>query len=168
MKYEEHYTIKVEESQLNSLFKEILDGVRDDINEAQSNCERLLAKIQDPAVTAGLELYGTSYNDALKVKGSARDRQLKFLGLFKDRVSTKEKNDFEQKVKEGDFGNIPSPEELNRALKDMLKIQDKDKEIPVMKLRDETSEEEIDIDGSLEEDITIDDDIDNIEEDEYR
>jgi hypothetical protein len=80
--------IKGDEDELHSLFKETLDGLRDDLAETDENVQLYLEAIQnDPG---GKELYGSLYNDALKIKGSARDRTLKFLALYKDRVAKKE------------------------------------------------------------------------------
>ena len=76
------------ESELNSLFKKILDGLDSDLIEADENVQLYLTAVTSE--TGGKEMYGTLYNDALKIKGSARDRQLKFLNMFKDRVSKKE------------------------------------------------------------------------------
>lgn len=88
--------IKGNEDELNSLFKETLDGLRDDLNEADENVQLYLqAILNDPG---GKELYGSLYNDALKIKGSSRDRFLKFLSLIKDRVGKKE--DMALKTKE--------------------------------------------------------------------
>ncbi|MEO6304888.1 MAG: hypothetical protein ABIP51_17135 [Bacteroidia bacterium] len=80
--------IKGNEDELHGLFRETLDGLRDDLIETDENVQLYLDAIQnDPG---GKELYGSLYNDALKIKGSARDRTLKFLALYKDRVSKKE------------------------------------------------------------------------------
>src|SRR4051812_40132033 len=80
--------IVAEEPELNKLFQEVLSGIRDDINEAQQNVEMYLDAIINS--TGGKELYGNLYNDALKIKGQARDKQLKFIDMFKDRVTKKE------------------------------------------------------------------------------
>lgn len=80
--------IKGTEEELHDLFKETLDGLRDDLQETDENVQVYLnAILNDPG---GKELYGSLYNDALKIKGQARDRTLKFLALYKDRVSKKE------------------------------------------------------------------------------
>lgn len=83
--------INTDELELNKLFKELLDGVRDDITEATENVEIYHTAIENDT-GSGKEIYGPAYNDALKIKGLARARQLSFLGMFKDRVSVKEKN----------------------------------------------------------------------------
>lgn len=80
------------EAELNDLFKETLDSVRDDIVEAQENADMYLDAINE-IKTGGKELYGTLYNEALKIKGLAQERRLKFLNMFKDRVTKKEQID---------------------------------------------------------------------------
>lgn len=97
------------ESELNNLFKEVLDGLRDDLLESQENVDMYLDSIKnDPG---GKELYGSLYNDSLKIKGMSRDRQLKFLNMFKDRVSKKEMMSIAKKETTGnefalDHGNL--------------------------------------------------------------
>ena len=81
--------IVTSENELNELFKETLDGIRDDITEAKQNVDMYFEAVLNE--TGGKETYGTAYNEALKIKGSARARQLSFLGMFKDRVAVKEK-----------------------------------------------------------------------------
>jgi len=97
------YTVDVDEVELNSLIKELLDGCRDDLSEAEANMQVYLEEIQSSK--DGKQLYGVLYNDALKIKGSARDRQLKLLNMFKDRVTTKERIDIET-GKNNKAGNI--------------------------------------------------------------
>lgn len=82
-------TIDPNEFFLNGLFKECLDGIRDDLIEAQNNSDLYYEKIQLDA-QMGPELWANHYNQALTIKGSARDRQLKFLNMFKERVTKKE------------------------------------------------------------------------------
>lgn len=80
--------IVADEPELNKLFQEVLSGIRDDINEAQQNVEMYLDAILNSA--GGKEMYGNLYNESLKIKGQARDKQLKFIDMFKDRVTKKE------------------------------------------------------------------------------
>lgn len=80
--------IVADEPELNKLFQEVLSGIRDDINEAQQNVEMYLDAIHNSA--GGKEMYGNLYNESLKIKGQARDKQLKFIDMFKDRVTKKE------------------------------------------------------------------------------
>jgi hypothetical protein len=106
--------IVADEPELNALFQEALSGIRDDINEAQQNVELYLDAILNS--TGGKEMYGPLYNDALKIKGSARDKQLKFLDMFKDRVTKKEIINANVK-KESDAPFDHS--ELNKVLEEM-------------------------------------------------
>lgn len=80
--------IVANEPELNQLFQEVLSGIRDDINEAQQNVEMYMDAILN--ATGGKDVYGQLYNEALKIKGQARDKQLKFIDMFKDRVTKKE------------------------------------------------------------------------------
>jgi hypothetical protein len=107
-------SIVADEHQLNSLFQEALSGVRDDINEAQQNIELYMDAILHS--DGGKEMYGTLYNDALKIKGQARDKQLKFLDMFKDRVTKKEiLQNNTKKESEVPFDHM----ELNRLVDDI-------------------------------------------------
>lgn len=113
--------IDTNEDQLNNLFKEVLDGLRDDIIEAQLNVE-----IYKNAMTVdgGKELYGQLCNSALSIKGSARDRQLKFLNTFKDRVSKKEAIAIAKEMKEKDgkaSGTAQSHADVIKLLEEMKK-----------------------------------------------
>lgn len=90
-------TIDATESALNDLFKEVLDGLRDDILEAQTNVDMYQKAIN--VSVDGKDMYGPMLNAALSVKGSARDRQLKFLGHFKDRVTKKESVELAKELK---------------------------------------------------------------------
>lgn len=96
---EDDKKIKGNESELNHLFKETLDGLRDDLIEADENVQLYLEAILNDS--GGKELYGSLYNDALKIKGSSRDRFLKFLALIKDRVNKKEDQAFRTKETTG-------------------------------------------------------------------
>ncbi len=91
-------TIQTNEQQLNDLFKEVLDGLRDDIIEAQDNVRQYQDAIANNP-NQGIDMYGPSLNSALSVKGSARDRQLKFLNTFKDRVTKKEAVELSKELK---------------------------------------------------------------------
>lgn len=96
-------TIDTNEQQLNDLFKEVLDGVRDDLNETQMNVKQYQDKIDKDELA--IEMFGTLLNQALTIKGSARDRQLKFLNTFKDRVTKKEATALAQELKNQQVGS---------------------------------------------------------------
>ena len=87
---ETEFSVKGNEGELNNLFTEILDGLRDDIIEANSNVSLYQEAVLNE--TGGKEVYGSHYNEALKIKGASRDRMIKFLNIFKDRVTKKETN----------------------------------------------------------------------------
>lgn len=139
--------IVVSEIELNKLFKEALDGIRDDLNEAQENADAYLESILN--TTGGRELWGTPYNDALKIKGQARDRQLKMIDMFKDRVTKKEQIESTTK-KESDMSFDHS--ELNKVLDELAqgkKYENVNPSIDLQKINkieekiEETEEDEI-------------------------
>lgn len=145
--------ITASEVELNNLFKETLDGVRDDLNESQENVDMYLTAIVDQP-SGGKELWGTLYNDALKIKGNARERQLKFLNMFKDRVAKKEEMSLRQEQgKKTESGEI-SHAEMNKFLQEL-----KDESaatttnIPKIDLlrKQEEEEDELDLDFEDEE-----------------
>ena len=110
--------VTASESELNNLFKEILDGIRDDLIESQQNVDMYLAAIENE--TGGKELYGPLYNDALKIKNLTRERQLKFLNMLKDRVGKKEQMNFlSGKKDENDI--MLDHSEINKILSDLNK-----------------------------------------------
>lgn len=115
------------EEELNKLFVEVLDGVRDDILEAETNVSNYLELL---GMTAGIEAYGISYNEALKIKGSARDRQLKFLNMFKDRVSKKEQMKLTEEAnkKESLTGVIFNHSDLNKMIEEANIVHEEDLE----------------------------------------
>ena len=111
--------IDTNEEVLNKLFKEVLDGLRDDITEAQMNVQQyqdLVAK--DPDIS--LSMYGPTLNQALTVKGAARDRCLKFLNTFKDRVTKKEATELAKELKNQNTTNSGMDHnEMNRLIEEM-------------------------------------------------
>lgn len=111
-------TMTTSEEQLNTLFKEVLDGLRDDIEEAKENVLRYQEKIEiDPQT---LDLYGQLLNSALTIKGSARDKQLKFLNTFKDRVTKKEAIDASKNDNKSDSMSIDISA-MNEVIENMKK-----------------------------------------------
>lgn len=117
-------SIQASDPQLNALFKEALDGIRDDITEAQENVQTYHDAMQDE--TGGKDVYGNAYNEALKIKGSARARQLSFLGMFKDRVAVKEKVQMLNDAKK-ESGGVSSFDhsQLNKFIEDYQNPKDK-------------------------------------------
>lgn len=116
------YTVDVDEVELNSLIKELLDGCRDDLSEAEANMQVYLEEIQSSK--DGKQLYGVLYNDALKIKGSARDRQLKLLNMFKDRVTTKERIDIETGKNNKAGSTNMTPDMMAEAIQKQIKSQE--------------------------------------------
>ena len=116
-KKSEKYAAKVTEDTLNVLFKELVDGCRDDLQEAQVNVDLYFNEITAPG-TDGKAMYGSLYNDSLKIKGSVRTRQLQLLSLFKERVTTKEKVELDANKGKTNKDAL-SPERMNDLLSDM-------------------------------------------------
>jgi hypothetical protein len=116
-KKSEKYSAKVTEDTLNVLFKELVDGCRDDLSEAQVNVDLYFNEITAPG-TDGKAMYGSLYNDSLKIKGSVRTRQLQLLSLFKERVTTKEKVELDANKGKTNKDSL-SPERMNDLLNDM-------------------------------------------------
>ena len=110
-----HTTIDTSEDQLNLLFRELLEGCRDDLEEAKQNCEIYFDAIIN--TDSGKSIFGQLYNESLKIKGDARDKQLKLLNMFKDRVSVKERNTLNKK--DDGISNMPSQSAMIKIFEDM-------------------------------------------------
>lgn len=152
--------IVADEPELNKLFQEALSGIRDDINEAQQNVDQYFDAMLN--TTGGKELWGGLYNDSLKIKGTARDKQLKFLDMFKDRVTKKEIINANVK-KESDAPFDHS--ELNKIVDEINQGKKFDSIKPVIEGKKITEKlQEIDEDVYDEE---IDIDLGDDDEDEY-
>lgn len=115
----EENNIQGSESELNLLFQEILTGCREDLSEANKNVELYLDELYNESKGGDRKiLYGPIYNEALKLKGDARDRQLKFLNMFKDRVTKKEILQSNKKEKDPN-SDFPDISKLNTWVDDM-------------------------------------------------
>lgn len=80
--------IKIDDVSFEKLIVEALDDIEKDMLDVDANIG--LYKQVLATGSFALEQYGELYNEALKLKGSLRDRVLKILTLMKDRVKTKE------------------------------------------------------------------------------
>lgn len=80
--------IKIDDANFEQLIVQALNDVEIDMKEVDANID--LYKVAVSSGTFGLEQYGELYNEALKLKGTLRDRFLKILTLMKDRIKTKE------------------------------------------------------------------------------
>jgi hypothetical protein len=105
--------IKIDDVSFEKLIVEALDDVEKDMVDVEGNID--LYKKLITTGSFGLEQYGEFYNEALKLKGSLRDRVLKILTLMKDRVKTKEVYAMTKKD-----GTEMSAEDL-KSLKDKIK-----------------------------------------------
>lgn len=99
--------IEVNGTGLDILLNKILKACEDDIEETEQNIAFYKTEVMNNPL--GKEQYGVMLGDALKIKGSARDRYIKCVNLFKDRVKMKEVLD---KAK----GLEDSPEKLLKAI----------------------------------------------------
>lgn len=80
--------IAIDDEGLNNLINDALNGCLEDLQEAALNVDLYKNEVLNDKL--GKERYSTQLNDALKIKGLARDRMLKLINLVKDRVKTKE------------------------------------------------------------------------------
>lgn len=98
---------------LDELLKDALEGIKEDLAEATENVELYKEKLLNNPL--GIDQYGTSHSDALRIKGQARDRYLKLIALVKDQVKSKEI----MKINVGSGAGLWSPEALNAALSEL-------------------------------------------------
>lgn len=80
----------ITDKDLEKLLRQALDETKNDLTEADEHAGQVLDKINDDKNRAGLEMYAHIYQEALKVKGSARERYLKVINMIKDRLRIKE------------------------------------------------------------------------------
>jgi len=113
----EEKKISANEGELNGLFYEILQGCREDLKEAQDNVDMYVEDIYSSKDNK--MVYGPLYNEALKVKGSARDRQIKLLALIKTRVGEKEKMVLSHPKTDETFKNMPDAKSMAKYLEDI-------------------------------------------------
>ena len=114
-------TIDPNDKQLNDLFKELLDGLRDDMAEANENVLMYQKSIEEDDM--GKEMWGQLLNAALTIKGSARDKQLKFLNMFKERVTRKEQVKIAEEAKKAEANPTAgvTVSDMNKMLEEMQK-----------------------------------------------
>jgi hypothetical protein len=101
--------ITIDDEGLNDLINDALNGCIEDLQEAALNVDLYKTEVLNDKL--GKERYSTQLNEALKIKGSARDRLIKLINLVKDRVKTKEF--FEQQS--SGVGNY-SPELISKMI----------------------------------------------------
>ena len=80
-------SLKMDDASLEKLIIQSLEDVKQDMKDVEINIDLYKTAMTG---TFALEQYGELYNEALKLKGSLRDRVLKILALMKDRIKTKE------------------------------------------------------------------------------
>jgi hypothetical protein len=80
--------VDVNSEGFDQFLNELLNELIEDVEEAGTNSQNYRDLVKQSKM--GTEMYGNLYNDALKIKGSARDRIIKILAIMKDRVKAKE------------------------------------------------------------------------------
>lgn len=83
-------TLDIDDKGLEELLHDALRELQEDLSEVTIHTAEILQKIKDPSRKNGIEAYAHLYQEALKVKGSARERYLKLINMIKDRVRVKE------------------------------------------------------------------------------
>ena len=152
--------VSATETNLNSLFFEILQGCRDDLNEADKNVLNISLNLENS--DRGVETYGPIYNESLKIKGDARDRQIKFLAIFKDRVTKKEQFEVVSKKNETEWAHLPDTSKMNEWLKEQETEEEeeikstKPKRGRKPKIKDFIEVKNLDDDNDLQDDFEID------------
>lgn len=80
-----------DDENFTKLLQQTLNGLYEDLKEAENNCKRYEAMLTNPATAdMNLALYGPLLNDSLKIKATVKDKIIKILGTLKDRVRVKE------------------------------------------------------------------------------
>jgi len=104
--------LKIDEQTLELLINELLEDLKADTQEASENVAFYKKEL---IVDFGIERVGQIYNDALKIKGSTRDRMLKAIVLIRDRLKAKEMANKDGKTKEWTAEELS---ELKREISD--------------------------------------------------
>lgn len=92
---------------LEVLLNRVINACEEDIEETEQNIAFYKGEVINSPL--GRQEFGIMLGDALKIKGQARDRYIKCINLFKDRVKMKE-------VIEKSHGSNESPENLLKAI----------------------------------------------------
>lgn len=108
--------VKVNDDGLEELINDLYNSCLEDIEEANLNVNLYKTEVLNNPL--GKESFGTLLSDALKIKGTARDRIIKVVNLVKDRVKSKEFLD--KSINEDDM----SPENIVKGLDAYLSDDD--------------------------------------------
>ena len=127
--------IKDNSDVLLEFFQEVYNGIQMDTIESEENVKMYKKAIVEE--TGGKEMYGSSYNDALKIKGQVRDRGIKLLTLLKDRVQNREIQDLNKPA--AGFNNFMTPE-LMAKMADDLELNKPSDDFPSPKIKTKSSE----------------------------
>lgn len=113
---EDNGDVPVTGAGLEILLNRALKHCEEDMKEVEQNVSFYKTEVINTPL--GKEQFGISLNDALKIKGQTRERFIKIINLFKDRVKVKE-------VFEKAAGTDESPERLLKAI-DEIYSEDED------------------------------------------
>ena len=82
--------VEMDGSGLEDLLQKAIDAATADVKEAQTHVDAIEKLIKEGTTTNALQRYSIMYQEALKVKGIARDRHIKLVRMIQDRVRVKE------------------------------------------------------------------------------
>lgn len=88
MSKEDGNKIEMDGSGLEELLQKAIDAAAADVVEAQKHVDEVAKLIEGDSTK--LPRYSIMYQEALKVKGIARDRHIKLVRMIQDRVRLKE------------------------------------------------------------------------------
>lgn len=86
----EDKNISMDSNGLEGLLQKSLDEATSDVKEAQDHVNEIAKLMKDGEGTNKLQRYSIMYQEALKVKGIARDRYIKLVRMIQDRIRLKE------------------------------------------------------------------------------
>ena len=115
--------IQTTDEGFNNFIQITLQDLLDDLDESIVNVARYTDLLADEANREmNMAMYGPLLNDALKIKGAARDRIVKVLNLIKDRTKTKEAAQDAKGA--GEDWSAEDIDKLTKEIKDKIKIKD--------------------------------------------
>lgn len=103
---------------LDNLYDEFYFSLKEDLEEVDENVRQYHLLVDDDP--DGKALFGTLYNDSLKIKGQNRERQLKFLNSYKERVAKLESDVLKFENGEDDDEEV-NHSGVSQVLKELVK-----------------------------------------------
>lgn len=110
---------------IEEFYKKLFEELKRDFEEAEQNASYYLGN--DGRLTQK-EINGSTYNDALRLKGTVRERQMKLLTMMNNRLKFKEERIRLDKANgSGGLGGVlPTPEEMMRYAEEIGPSDDDD------------------------------------------